>query len=235
MPAMRIPRRLIAPVALIGLIAAVWLLGLNDRLSWSALARHEASLHAWVAVHPWLAPCLFLATYVASVTLSLPQASLLTLTGGVLFGTVAGGTLAVAGATAGAVLLFLVARLAVPGLMPTRGGAALARLQAELRQNGFSYLLALRLIPIVPFWLVNLAAALSGMRLGQFAAATFVGIMPATFVIASLGADLGGVLGRGARPDLGLLLSWPVLTPLLLLALLALTPVIWRKWHGQDA
>jgi uncharacterized membrane protein YdjX (TVP38/TMEM64 family) len=232
---MRIPHRLIAPVVLIALIAAVWVLGLADRVSWSGLAQHRAALNAWVGAHPWLAPLLFVVAYTASVALSLPQAALLTMTGGLLFGTVAGGALAVTGATIGAVLLFLIARSAIAGSMATRGGAALGRLREDLQQNGFSYLLAIRLVPVVPFWLVNLAAALCGMRLSQFAIATFLGIIPATFVIASIGAGVGDVLARGDRPDLGVLVSWPVLGPLLALAMLSLTPVIWRKWRTRHA
>jgi uncharacterized membrane protein YdjX (TVP38/TMEM64 family) len=226
---------LIAPIVLIGLVAAVWGLGLTDRLSWAGLAQNQAVLNAWVAAHPWLAPFTFVAAYTVSVTLSLPQAALLTMAGGLLFGTVAGGTLAVTGATIGAVLLFLIARSAVSGAMAARGGAALGKLREELQRNGFSYLLAIRLIPVVPFWLVNLAAALCGMRLSQFASATFIGIIPATFVIASIGAGVGSVLARGERPDLGVLVSWPVLGPLLALATLSLTPVIWRKWRTRHA
>jgi uncharacterized membrane protein YdjX (TVP38/TMEM64 family) len=232
---MRIPRRLIAPIVLIALVAAVWVLGLTDRLSWSGLAQNQAVLHEWVAAHPWLAPLAFVVGYTVSVTLSLPQAALLTMAGGLLFGTVWGGALAVIGATIGAVLLFLIARSAVAGAVAARGGAALEKLRGDLQRNGFSYLLAIRLIPVVPFWLVNLAAALCGMQLGQFAIATFIGIIPATFVIASIGAGVGGVLARGERPDLGVLVSWPVFGPLVVLAMLSLTPVIWRKWRTRHA
>ena len=229
---LHVPRRLIAALALIGLVAAVWLLGLRHVLSWSELARNQAALNAWIAAHSWLAPCLYVAAYTASVALSLPQGALLTMAGGLLFGALAGGALAVTGATLGAVALFLIARSAAADAMAARGGAAVARLREELGRNGFAYLLALRLIPLVPFWLVNLAAALCGMRLRQFATATFIGIMPATFVIASIGAGIGGVLARGEQPNLGILLSWPVLGPLLALAVLSLTPVLWRKFHA---
>jgi uncharacterized membrane protein YdjX (TVP38/TMEM64 family) len=235
LPALRINKRLIAPIGLIVLIAAGWVLGLAHRLSWSGLAQHQAMLDERVAAHPWLAPCLFVAAYAASVALSLPHAALLTMAGGLLFGTLTGGALAVVGATAGAVLLFLIARSAIAGPMAARGGAALGKLRDDLQRNGFSYLLALRLLPVVPFWLVNLAAALCGMRLSQFAAATFVGIIPATFVIASVGAGIGGVLAHGEQPDLSVLVSWPVLGPLLALAMLSLTPVLWRKWRTRHA
>jgi uncharacterized membrane protein YdjX (TVP38/TMEM64 family) len=171
----------------------------------------------------------------ASVTLSLPQSALLTLIGGLLFGTAAGGALAAMGASAGAVLLFLIARSAFADPLARRGGAALGKLRDELRQNGFAYLLALRLVPVVPFWLVNLAAPLCGMRLDQFTIATLIGILPATFITASIGAGLGGVLIMGAKPNFGVLVSWPVLGPLLALALLSLTPVMWRKWRARNA
>ena len=232
---MRVSRRLIAPAILIAVIAAVWALGLTDRLSWSELARDQASLHAWVTAHPALAPCLFMLIYIASVTLSLPQAALLTMVGGLLFGTLPGGALAAAGATIGAVFLFLIARSAFAGHMSRRGGVALDKLRDELRRNGFSYLLAIRLIPIVPFWLINLAAALCGMRLREFALATLIGILPATFITASIGAGIGGLLAQGGTPSFAVLFSWPVLGPLLALAALSLIPVIWRKWRAGNA
>lgn len=229
------PRRLIAPMVLIALITAFWALGLGDHLSWASLARNQAALTGWVSIHPWLAPCLFVAIYIASVTLSLPQAGLLTMVGGLLFGTFPGGGLAVVGATIGAVFLFLIARSAFAGAMASRGGAALGKLRQELSRNGFSYLLAIRLVPVVPFWLVNLAAALCGMPLPQFTVATLIGIVPATFITASIGAGIGGVLNRGETPNFALLLSWPVLGPLLALAVLSLLPVLWRKWRPRDA
>ena len=231
----RIPRRLIAPVILIALIAAFWAFGLGDRLSWASIARNQAALNDWVAAHPRLAPCLFVLFYVASVTLSLPQAGLLTMIGGLLFGTLAGGGMAVVGATVGAIFLFLIARSAFAGSMANRGGAALGKLRDELRRDGFSYLLAVRLVPVVPFWLANLAAALCGMRLAQFALATLIGILPTTFITASIGSGIGDVLSRGGTPSFGLLLTWPVLGPLLALAVLSLLPVAWRKWRPRDA
>lgn len=229
---MRSPRRLIIATVLVGLVAAVWMVAKDHLPSWSELARHRTALTEWIAAHPRLAPCLYVASYTASVALSLPQGALLTVAGGLLFGTLIGGALAVIGATLGAVTLFLIARSAAAGPMAARGGATVAGLRKELRQNGFAYLLALRLIPLVPFWLVNLAAALSGIGLRQFAIATFIGIMPATFVIASVGAGIGDVVARGEQPDLNILLSWPVLGPLLALAVLSLTPVVWRKLHA---
>jgi uncharacterized membrane protein YdjX (TVP38/TMEM64 family) len=232
---MRIPRSLIPPAILVILIAAAWAFGVTDRLSWAGLAESQTNLKAWVAAHPWLAPCLFTLIYIASAALSLPHGALLTLVGGLLFGTVGGGAMAATGATIGAVCLFLIARSAFAEPLARRGGVALGKLRKELGKNGFAYLLALRLIPVVPFWLVNLAGALCGMRLRAFASATAIGILPATFIMASIGSGIGGVLARGEKPSFAVLFSWPVLGPLLALAVLSVMPVLWRKWRPRDA
>ena len=232
---MRLSPRLIAPLILIAIMAAAWTSGLTNEMSWAGLARQQALLRAWVAAHPLGAPCLFVAIYVTSVALSLPQAALLTITGGLLFGTVMGGVLAVSSATAGAVLLFLIARSAFADSMRRRAGPRFARLRDALTRDGFSYLLAIRLVPLFPFWLVNLAAALCGMRLRHFTAATIIGMAPTTFIMASIGAGLGDVLAQGGRPDLGVLVSAPVLGPLLALALLSIAPIVWRKYRSSDA
>lgn len=232
-PAKRFPRHLIAPALLIAGIAAVWVSGVTDALSWSGLARDQTALTGWVTDHPVLAPAAYVLLYIVSVTLSLPQAAILTLTGGLLFGTLAGGAMAILGATIGANFLFLIARSALAGPMTHRGGPALATLRDELARNGFAYLLAIRFIPVVPFWLVNLAAAACGMRLRSFALATLLGIGPTTMILASIGSELRDVLAQGGRPDLGVLVSARVLGPLLALAVLAVAPVIWRKWRSR--
>ena len=103
-----------------------------------------------------------------------------------------------------------------------------------LERDGFFYLLTIRLIPVLPFWLVNLAPALVGMPFGAFAAATAIGIIPGTAVFAGIGAGLGDVLAAGGRPDLGVLLAPEILLPLLGLAALSLLGVWWRK-RKRDA
>jgi uncharacterized membrane protein YdjX (TVP38/TMEM64 family) len=213
--------------------ASVYAIGLPKFLTWAAIAREQTELNAQVAAHPAIASALFALVYVASVTLSLPQAALLTLIGGLLFGTLYGGLLAVIGATTGATLLFLIARSAFGEAMARRGGPVLQKLRDALRRDGFSYLLAIRLVPLFPFWLINIAAALCGMRLRAFALATLIGIVPATFITASIGAGLSQVLSRGDKPDLSVLFSWPVLGPLLALASLSLMPVLWRRWSSR--
>ncbi len=105
----------------------------------------------------------------------------------------------------------------------------------SLHRDGFSYLLAIRLVPAFPFWLVNLAAALSGMRLLSYGAATVIGIIPATFVFASIGDGLSGVLAAGGKPDLTMIFSPRILGPLIAMAALSLLPVAWRRWKRSGA
>jgi uncharacterized membrane protein YdjX (TVP38/TMEM64 family) len=95
--------------------------------------------------------------------------------------------------------------------------------------------MALRLVPVVPFWVVNLAAAIAGMRLSMFVPATALGIAPATFVFSSIGAGVGAVLAAGQTPDLSVLFTPQIILPLVGLAILSLLPVAWRRWRGSDA
>jgi uncharacterized membrane protein YdjX (TVP38/TMEM64 family) len=233
---MRILKRIWPLLLIAALLAGAYALGLHRQLSWSALATHETELRAAVAANPAGMAAAYVAVYVAVVAVSIPGGIWLTMGGGLLFGALPGTALAVVAATAGAVLVFLVARSALAPLLRARAGPFLDRVRPGLQRDGFSYLLALRLIPVVPFWLSNLAPALVGMRLPPYAAATFLGIIPATAVFASVGAGLGDVLAAGGQPDPGrLLLSPGVLLPLLGLALLSLLPVGWRRWRMRNA
>ncbi len=202
---------------------------LHDVLTWQALARHSAGLHTWIARRPVVSGAAYLLLYAGVVSLSLPAGGLLTVTGGLLFGAVVGAVLAVLAASVGAVALFLLARGTLGGALANRARPLIERLRGPLERDGFWALLALRLIPVVPFWLTNLAPALLGMRLLPYAVATVLGIVPATVVLAGIGAGAGEVLAHGGRPDLSLLLSAPVLLPILGLAALALLPVLWRR------
>ncbi len=223
-----------APLAVIGLgLAAFFAAGLQRYLTFEALADNRALLLGWTDDNPLLAAMLYVLAYVVIVAGSLPGGAVATLAGGFLFGTSAGGMLAVAAATVGATLLFLAARTALGDALRAKAGPSLARLEAGFRKNALSYLLVLRLVPAFPFFLVNLAPAFLGVSLRVYVIGTFFGILPGTFVFASVGAGLGSVFDRGERPDLGIILSAPVLLPLLALAALALVPVIVARFRKE--
>jgi uncharacterized membrane protein YdjX (TVP38/TMEM64 family) len=230
---MTVPRRLWPMLLTLALLAVALAGGLLWQPNWASLAAHETALRRLVAVAPVAAAAAYVAAYAVVVALSIPVGVLFTVSGGVLFGTLAGGSLAVAGATIGAILLFLAARGALVPLLAVRAGPFLDRVRPGLQRDGFSYLLAMRLIPVVPFWLTNLAPALVGIPLATFAGATFIGIMPATFVFASVGAEVDVVLAAGGQPDTSLIWSPPVLLPLVGLAVLSLLPVAWRRWGAR--
>ncbi len=162
---------------------------------------------------------------------SLPGGLVATLTGGFLFGTWLGGAATVIGATVGASILFLAAKTAFADLLRDKAGPAIARMEEGFRQNAFSYLLFLRLVPVFPFWLVNLAPAFLGVTLRTFIGATFLGIIPGTFVFASLGNGLGAIFDAGGTPDLHLLRQPQIVGPLIALAVLSLLPVFIRRFR----
>ena len=231
---MRAVLRLWPLLPIVLLLGVAYAFGLHKELNWASLAAREAALRGLIADNPTGSAAAFVALYAGAVAVSFPGAVVLTVASGLLFGTILGAALTVTGATIGSVLIFTAARTALAPLLTARAGPFIERFRDGLARNAFSYILALRLIPVIPFWLVNLAPALLGVRLAPFAVATALGIIPATTVYASLGAGIGTVLAAGGRPDLTIIFTPPVLLPLLGLAVLALLPVAWRAWKGRD-
>src|SRR5262249_15281255 len=147
----------------------------------------------------------FIAIYILAVSLSLPGGLFLTISGGLLFGAVIGGAGAVGGGALRAAPVFLLARRAFCAYIPRRARPPPSQLGDGFCANAFSYLLFLRLVPVFPFFLVNLAPALVGVRVATFVAATAIGIIPATFVFASVGAGLDSVIQAQAATYLACL------------------------------
>jgi uncharacterized membrane protein YdjX (TVP38/TMEM64 family) len=213
----------------LGILAAAGIafvaIGGHRYLTLSSLAENRARLCDLVARWGAGAAIGYILLYAAAVALSIPGGAVLTLAGGFLFGTWLGGGCAVVGATIGAACIFLAARAGLGGLAQ-RAGPFFAKLEAGFNTNAFNYLLVLRLVPLFPFWLVNLVPALAGVGLPTFLLATFLGIIPGTFVYASIGNGLGKVV---EEPDLDILFHPSVLGPILGMALLALLPVWYRR------
>ncbi|OEJ69246.1 TVP38/TMEM64 family protein [Magnetovibrio blakemorei] len=204
--------------------------GANRYLSFTALSHHRADLLAFASEHGVASVMVFVATYIVVVGLSLPGGVWLTLAGGFVFGGVLAGIYVVFGATIGATLIFLAARTAFGDVLRGRAGAGVAKMEKGFRQNAFQYLLVLRLVPLFPFWLVNLVPALLNVKLSTYVTATLIGIIPGTFVYAHVGAGLGAVFESGAEPDLGIIFQPEILLPILALATLSLLPILYQKW-----
>jgi uncharacterized membrane protein YdjX (TVP38/TMEM64 family) len=199
-------------------------------LTFSALAENRLWLCGLAAHWGFVAAIAYIAAYAAVVALSVPGGAILTIAGGFLFGLWLGALCAVVGATSGAVWIFLAARAGLGGLAQ-RAGPFFGKLEAGFRADAFNYLLFLRLVPVFPFWLVNLVPALAGVRLGTFLFATFIGIIPGTFVYASLGSGLGRIV---EQPDLAIIFHPSVLGPIVGLAVLALIPVWYKRRQRKE-
>jgi uncharacterized membrane protein YdjX (TVP38/TMEM64 family) len=224
--------RLLPLLALAVIVLAALALRFSGIVDFRQLTAHREFLLAETARLGFTAPILYALLYAAVAALSLPISAPMSIFAGFLFGKLVGAATAVTGATIGAGLVFVLARTAFGEAWRRRAGPFVRRFEAGFRANAFFYLLTLRLLPIFPFWLVNLAPAVLGVRLRIFLTATFIGIMPANFVFVSLGAGVGAVLERGEQPDLAILLTPQILLPLVALALLALIPVAYNMRRG---
>ncbi|MGI9451282.1 MAG: TVP38/TMEM64 family protein [Geminicoccaceae bacterium] len=210
-------------------IAAVFATGLHNYLTFESLREHREVLLDFVDRNPLVAPLAFVLVYAVATALSVPGGVILTIAGGFMFGTWLGGFCVVIGATIGATAIFLIAKTALGGVLHDKAGPWLGKMEAGFKENALSYLLVLRLVPLFPFWLVNLVPAFLGVALGTYVLGTFVGIIPGSLVFASVGNGLGAVFDAGETPDLGIIFEPAILGPILALSLLALVPVGYRR------
>lgn len=218
-------RRLWLALGAVALLAALRFTGLGELLSLDTLARHREALLGFVAANLVVAALAYVAVYALAVALSVPGAVILTLTGGFLFGAVLGTALTVTGATIGATGVFLFAKVIFGEQALDKLGPRAQGLAEAIRRNAASYLLVLRLVPLFPFFLVNLVPAFVGVRLPVYVLTTFIGIIPGTAVFSLTGAGLGSILDAGGTLDLRSVLSPEILAGLVGLALLSLAAI----------
>ncbi|NWG54153.1 MAG: TVP38/TMEM64 family protein [Hydrogenophilaceae bacterium] len=228
-----------APLILIAAaLGAAFALGLHRQVSLEALRERQAELEAFVAANLAAALGLYILFYALAVAISFPVASVLTLAGGFLFGPWVGGAATVIAATIGATLLFLAARTAIGDSLRARAGGWLDKLERGFRENAFNYLLALRLFPGAPFFIVNLVPAFFGVKLRDFVLATFIGIIPGTLVYASVGNGLRAAFEAGVSADpaaqgRALLFSPEIILPIAGLILLSLLPIVAKAFRKR--
>jgi uncharacterized membrane protein YdjX (TVP38/TMEM64 family) len=231
-------------------IGAVFATGLHRSLSFETFIQYQARLRAMVAEHRVAMVGSYVLVYVTAVTLSLPASAFLTAIGGYLFGWLLGGAVASMAATLGATSIFLIARTSLGRPLLKRAGSRIQTLAAGFQRRAFSYLLFLRLMPVMPFWLTNLAAAFFGMRLKSYVLATYVGMLPVSFAFAFAGSGLDEVLADHQRAHQQCLAAGrtdciigfsakSLLTPELMIALgvlgiLALAPIAIRYLRTRE-
>lgn len=248
MPA--IMKRLLPLLILVGVGILVYSMGWHNYLSLAAIADNRDALQSFVSDSYVMAIGLFVALYAVTTALSLPSGVVLTVVGGFLFGQIAGGLAVVVGATIGATAIFMIAQTSLGEPLAKRAGPWLEKLRAGFQENQMSYLLFLRLVPAFPFWLVNLAPALLGVRLRTYIIGTFFGIMPGTFAFAFLGSGLDSIIlaqqkvyddcvasgaeGCALTLDPGALITTELLLAFAALGLVSLIPVVIKKLRGSN-
>jgi uncharacterized membrane protein YdjX (TVP38/TMEM64 family) len=218
--------KLVILIIIAALFALFFALDLGRFFTLASLKANRDALAGFYAAHQIACVAAFIAIYIAQTALSLPGAAILTLSAGAIFGVLLGTVYAVTGATIGALFAFLVARYLFHDLIQQRFGGRLEQLNRELDKSGLHYLLFLRLVPVFPFFLINLGAGLTRLPLRTFFIGTFIGIIPGGFVYCNAGASLASInrIGEIASPR--------VLGSFALLGLFALVPVFYRKIKG---
>ncbi len=223
-----------APVVLViaGLVLG-YALGLQNYLSLTFLAEQREALRAYVDANFLWSALLFLVVYILAVAFSFPAASVLTIFGGFLFGWLIGGALVAVGATIGASILFLATRSAFGGFLRHRVDGVVKKMADGFRENAFGYLFVIRLAPVFPFFVVNIAAALFDISLGRFFTATLFGILPGTFAYAYLGQGVDSVLvaaqASGREAQISDLVTPEITLAFFALAFVALIPTVVKQ------
>jgi len=230
----RSPQRRLAPLLiLVSAIVVAHQLGLNDYVSVEALREHRSALNSFVAERAVVAALAFTALYAVTTLLLLPVGTLLSIAGGFLFGITFGTIYVVVGATLGAAGIFLVARTALGDHFRAKAGPFMQRMEAGFRENAFSYMLVLRLVPLFPFFVVNVAPAFLGVSLRTYVVGTFIGIIPGTLVFILAGAGLGSVFDQGGTLTLQAILTPEIIAGLVGLSLLSLLPVVYKHLKAR--
>ncbi len=208
-----------------------WLFG--DYLSFETLRENREALIAWRDENYVLAVLAYMGIYIAVVAFSLPGASVMTLTGGFLFGLVAGTIFTVTAATIGAACIFIAARTSLGATLKEKAGPWMEKFEKGFQENEISFLFLLRLVPAVPFFIANLLPAFFGVKLFTYVWTTFLGIAPGSAVYTSIGTGLGEIFASGQDISLNIFADPKVWGPFAGLIALALLPIIIKAVRGK--
>jgi uncharacterized membrane protein YdjX (TVP38/TMEM64 family) len=224
---MGMKKKILIFLILIGAIAIFYSFDLQRFLTLESLKGNRQTLMLAYQTHRTPFIIGFILIYTAQTALSLPGAAILTLAGGTIFGALMGTVWVNIGATTGALLAFLLARTLLRDWVLKRFGQRMLSLDQGLNENGLSYLLFLRLVPLFPFFLVNLACGVTGLSIKTYLIGTMIGILPGSFVYANAGASLASI------ESIGQVASMRVLVSLALLGLFALIPAMYRRIESR--
>jgi dihydrolipoamide dehydrogenase len=225
-------RKLALAAVLAAAIAAFFAFDLKQYLTLESFQASRARIDAYYAAHPLRAIAIYFAIYVAVTALSLPGAAIMTLAGGAIFGLAVGTVVVSFASSIGATLAFLAARFLLRDWVHARFGDRLQAINDGVRKEGAFYLFALRLVPIFPFWLINLAMALTPMRARTFYWVSQVGMLAGTVVYVYAGTQLGQLrLSAGLIAAFGLLGVFPLAAKRVLAAIERQR--VYAKWKDK--
>lgn len=220
-------KKIILAVSFAAVIIAVRILGIDKCLNLETYNAYKEQITLFIGNHYFPAVLIYIALYVFVTSFSLPGAAVLTLSGGFLFG-MAGILYVNIGATAGALNAFLAARYLIGDSVQKRYGGRMNAFNKEIDENGYSYLLTLRLIPLFPFFLINIFTGLTKIPMATFIWTTSLGIIPGSFVYIYTGSRLKDI------KCINDIMSWQILSAFILLGLLAIIPVIIKKRNKKS-
>jgi len=224
---LKIIKRWAPLIVLAVLMAAAFASGLHEKISLSVLQENKGAMLDAVAARPVVTALSFMAIYIVFVALSLPAATLLTLTGGFLFGPFFGTFYVVTAATIGATIIFFAAKTSLGATLREKAGGLYKRIEGNMNENAAGYLLFMRLVPVFPFFLVNIVPALFNVKPRTYILTTFFGIMPGSFVYVNLGGQLATI------KNLSDLVSMQTLLAFALLGVFALIPTLYKQIKGK--
>ncbi len=248
-------RRFAPLVILVFAMVLIFSMGWHKLLSLRTVGMNYEWLKAQIAEHLAISLLIYILTYVAVVALSLPGGLVMTLTGGLLFGWKIGAPATVIGATTGATIVFLIARSSFGQSLAARAGPWLVKLRDGFKENALNYLLFLRLVPAFPFVVVNLAPALLNVPLSTYFIGTFLGIIPGSIAYSIAGAGLASIVEAQNRVyhdcvskiaatssnvceykiDTSQLVTKELIAAFVALGIVALIPIVIKKWSKRDA
>ncbi|MGC0372338.1 MAG: hypothetical protein DGJ47_001050 [Rickettsiaceae bacterium] len=207
---------------------------LHSYFSFSSLKDNYQSLQTLIINKPLLAASYYMICYIVIVAISIPGATFMTVSGGLLFGQYLGTIMALCSATIGASILFMSTKMASRNVSPDgKIGRFVGKMKKGFQENAFSYLITLRLMPIFPFTVINIVAALLQIPLYIFASATFLGMIPASYIFTSVGVGLKEIINH---PDFSFSLAFnpKIIGSLAALGVLSLLPTIYKKYFKKN-
>lgn len=218
-------KRLVVAVIVLIFIAVIWSTGLHKKLTFDQVKNNAVWLRDQVEHHYWWSVILYLAIFITVILCSLPAAALMNIIGGFLYGVIQGVFFVVIAATIGGTLFFLIVRYIIGNYLQSKFSTQLHNFNAMWKARGWLFLLMLRCIPLIPFFMVNILAGLTTISTTTFIWTTALGVIPTALIFTYAGRQLGTI------NELQDVFTIPILSALVLLLLFALLPVLFNRYR----